>query len=55
MSATKHHKKPKHSVQSFKLEKGLDPKEAFRRAKNRATRDFRGFNYNSKTGLAKLI
>lgn len=33
----------------------LEWNEAFKKAKSKATRDFRGFNYNSATGIAKLI
>jgi hypothetical protein len=57
VSRTKHPRKAKvkFGAQTFKLAKGLDPKEAFKKAKAKATREFRGFNYNSATGIAKLI
>lgn len=41
--------------QGFQLAKGLSKSEAFSRARKQATRDFRGFNYNPKTGRANLI
>jgi hypothetical protein len=41
--------------QTIQLAKHLDPKEARRRASNRATRDWRGFKYNPRTGVATLI
>lgn len=41
--------------QRFTLAKGLTRPEAFRRAKNRATRDFRGFAYDPDTGKTELI
>ncbi len=41
--------------QKFRIAKNLTREEAFRRAKNRATRDFRGFSYDPKTGNVVLI
>lgn len=41
--------------QVFRLAKGLSKETAFARAKKKATRDFRGFTYDPKTGVAKLI
>jgi hypothetical protein len=41
--------------QTIQLAKHLDPKEARRRASNRATRDWRGFKYDPQTGVATLI
>lgn len=41
--------------QRFKLAKGLSKDEAYARARKRATRDFRGFTYDPKTGIAQLI
>jgi hypothetical protein len=41
--------------QVFHLAKGLTQDEAFRAMKQRAKRDFRGFNYNPNTGRGELI
>lgn len=41
--------------QEVKLEKGLDYDEAYRRAQNRATRDWRSFTYDPKTGIGILL
>jgi hypothetical protein len=45
----------RHGPQVFRIAKHLTREEAYRRAKKRATRDFRGFHYDPKTGIAKLI
>jgi hypothetical protein len=42
-------------AQVIQLATGLDKKTAYERAKKRATRDWRGFSYDPKTGIAKLI
>ncbi len=48
-------KRRKFRKQLFKLAKNLTQQAAFERAKKKAVRDFRGFNYNPKTGKAELI
>jgi hypothetical protein len=45
----------KFKPQIFQLAKNLTRQEAFIIAKKKATKDFRGFNYNPKTGIARLI
>jgi len=40
--------------QTFTLPKNLTRAEAFEKARKKATRDFRGFTYNPKTGKATL-
>lgn len=45
----------KFKPQTFQLVKGLSKEKAFATAKARATRDFRGFKYDPKTGKATLI
>lgn len=44
----------KHGPQAFVIEKGLTRAEALTVARERATRDFRGFTYNPKTGRVVL-
>jgi len=48
-------RRAKFRPQVFKIAKGLTRDEAYRRTKKRATRDFRGFSYDAKTGRAVLI
>jgi len=46
--------KPYPGQQRFTIAKNLTREEALRRAKRRATRDFRGFTYDPKTGAVVL-
>lgn len=41
--------------QIFQLAKNLTRKEAYKIVKLKAKKDFRGFNYNPDTGIARLI
>ena len=47
--------KRKKGPQVFKIGKNYTREKAFSVARKRATRDFRGFTYNPKTGRAELI
>lgn len=43
------------AAQVFYLPKGLTKETAFHMMRKKAKRDFRGYNYNPKTGRGELI
>lgn len=45
----------KHPVRTVQLKKGLTRKEAAKAVASKVTKDYRGMEYDPKTGKAKIV